>query len=116
MHSGVIHGEASSSPHCSSFCTILKKTFWVDSTIGVGLFVSAGTADTDNHRRHSPRHSLPHRTHRHHLSIIAATNDSFSADDIDFVMAYYRFSGSYLRVDQAAAKREDTTLLARVLS
>jgi hypothetical protein len=113
MHYGVIHGEASSSPHCSSFCTIPKKTFWVDSTLGVAL---SATADTGNHRRHAHRHSLPHRTHRHHLSITAAINYSFSADDIDFVMAYCRFFGSYLRVGQAAAKLGDTVWLVRVLS
>jgi hypothetical protein len=92
------------------------KTFWVDSTLGVRVFASAGTADTGNHHRHSPRHSLPHRTHRHHQSITAATNDSFSADDIDFVMAYCRFFGSYLRVGRAAAKLGDTAWLVRVLS
>ena len=88
--------------------------FWVDSTVAPSA--SAGAADTGNPRRHSPRHSLPLRTHPRHLNMTAAIDNSFSTKDIDFAMAYCRPSGgSYLMSCRAAAEPEDAAWLVRVL-
>ena len=116
---GIIHGEASSSPHSCSFFTIPKTTFSADSTLGaVAVFARTGTADIGSHRRHSPHHSLFPRTHLRHQSITAAAveYDSVSGEEIDFVKVYCRISGSYLMGGRAVAEPGDAIWLARVPS
>jgi hypothetical protein len=66
--------------------------FWVDSTVTPSA--SAGAVDTGKPRRHSPRHTLPLRTHPRHLYMTAAIDNSLSTKGIDFVIAYCRPFGS----------------------